>query len=348
MARTVNTPINVPREVAGGARISGNDGGNPTSWQELAEAVNSCLNHKAPVLVCDTHGVGERWMGESYPVGTSYKHRYKFPTPYRALNNITYRASVWLRGNRPTANAGASTTWELSYAVDGGATVNAEVNAGNLDTDFVWKLADLALDYTADFTTFDIWLKTFGAAMGTDSAIYCLEIRWYAGFSALPVGLYNLADYGVPMFGVDAALLDADWSLAAGLIQTMAAILEYCYERPMPMFVASAASFNTTSPYINQLLENATSTFEVFAQCRAWIPPGSPGVQLWVYVIDSKYSGDSDIRLSASGNTSLDTSTSNDTWETLSVDCENGAVVLFEATHIKIGTVMIFARPATL
>lgn len=361
MARTVNTPINVPREVTGGSRITGNDGGNPTSWQELAEAVNSCLNHKAPVLVCDTHGVGERWMGESYPVGTSYKHRYKFPTPYRALNNITYRASVWLRGCRPTAYAGASTTWEVSYSVDGAASVTVEVNAGAVGTgggtEFVHKLADLALDYTADFTTFDIWLKTFGASMGTDSAIYCLEIRWYAGFSALPVGLYNLADYGVPMFGVDAALLDADYSLAAGLIQTMAAILEYCYERTMPMFVTSAASFNTTSPYINQLMENATSTFEVFAQCRAWLPPGSPGVSAWVYVIDSKNGGDSDIKLEAGGNSITDTSTSNDTWESanagpptpyLSVDCENGAIVTLSATHIKIGTIMIFARPAVL
>jgi len=303
------------------------------------------------VLVCDTHCPDERWMGQSYPIGTSYKHRYKFPTPYRALNNITYRASVWLRGCRPTANADASTTWEVSYAVDGGSTVTAEVNAGNLDADFVWKLADLALDYTADFTTFDIWLKTFGAAMGTTSAIYCLEVRWYAGFSALPVGLYNLADYGAPMFGVDAALTDADWSVAAGLIQTMAAILEYCYERAMPMFISSAASFNTTSPYINQLM-GTSGDYQVFAQFRAWLPPGSPGVIVWVYLIDAKVSGWCNIRISGSGNTetTASNSTSSNAWNTTTnpLTCESGAVVTVELDHCDIGTIMVFARPAVL
>lgn len=356
MARTVNTPINIPGECKGGGGIIGNDGGTRLSWQELAEAVNSCLNHKAPVLVCDTHAADERWMGQAYPIGTSYKHRYKFPTPYRGLNNITYRAVVYLRGNRPTANAGASTTWELSYSVDGGATVNVEVNAGALDTDFVWKLADLALDYTTDFTTFDIWVKTFGASMGTASAIYCLEVKWYAGFSALPLGLYNLSDYPTPIFALDSAIMaDADKPLSPALIQTMASILEFCYERAMPVFISSSKSRNTTSPYINQLMNNATATFVVFAQVRVVLPAGSPGVMCLVFGLDYKVSGTGTIRLSGGRghNGTLapdsDNTMTNNTWaDPLTVDCSSGDVIVFDATHCELDTIMIFARPAVL
>ena len=349
MARTVNTPINIPGECKGGGQIIGNDGGTRLSWQELAEAVNSCLNHKAPVLVCDAHAPDERWMGQSYPTGTSYKHRYKFPTPYRGLNNITYRAVVYLRGNRPTANAGASTTWELSYSVNGAGAVNVEVNAGTLEADFVWKLADLALDYTADYTTFDIWVKTFGAAMGTDSAIYCLEIKWYAGFSALPLGLYNLSDYPVPIFALDSAVLaDADKPLSAGLIQVMAALLEFCYERAMPVFISSSISYNTTSPYIDQLMENPSSvSYVVFAQVRVVLPAGCPGVKVWAYMLDAK-GGSSVIRLTAGGNVGSDTGLSTGFWETTEVDCRSGDVVTFDALYVDIGTIMIFARPAVL
>jgi len=356
MARTVNTPINIPGECKGGGQIIGNDGGTRLSWQELAEAVNSCVNHKAPVLVCDTHCADERWMGQGYPTGTSYKHRYKFPTPYRGLNNITYRASVWLRGNRPTANAGASTTWEVSYSVDGAAVVNAEVNAGNLDADFVWKLADLALDYTADYTTFDIWLKTYGGSMGSDSAIYCLEVRWYAGFSALPVGLYNLSDYPVPLFALDSAVLaDADKPLSAGLIQVMAALLEFCYERAVPVLIASASSFNTTSPYINMAMGKSGTGYEVFAQCRASLPPGSPGISCWVYLIDAKVAGWCMIRLTAGANAivTATNATNSGAWNQptspgTTLACRNGDVVTLELDACDIGTIMIFALPAVL
>lgn len=356
MARTVNTPINIPGECKGGGQIIGNDGGTRLSWQELAEAVNSCVNHKAPVLVCDTHAANERWMGQAYPIGTSYKHRYKFPTPYRGLNNITYRATVYLRGNRPTLHDSGLTSWELSYVVNGGATVNVQVNAGAVDADFVWKLADLALDHTTDDTTFDIWLKTYGGSMGSDSAIYCLEVKWYAGFSALPVGLYNLSDYPAPLFALDSAVLaDADKPLSAGLIQVMAALLEYCFERAVPVLIASAVSFNVTNPYISQPMTKSGAGYQIFAQCRASLPHGSPGISCWVYLIDAKVAGWCMIRLTAGGNSIVTAAnaTNSAAWNqptspSTSLACRNGDVITLELDACEIGTIMIFALPAVL
>lgn len=353
MARTVNTPINIPGECKGGGQIIGNDGGTRLSWQELAEAVNSVLNHKAPVLVCDTHPLADQWMGKSYPIGTSYKHRYKFPTPYRGLNQITYRASVYLRGWRVTTFVGGTTSWEVDYSVNGGTAVTTQVNGGVNGYDFVWKLADLALDHTLDFTTFDIWLKTYGAAMDPASAIYCLEVKWYADFSALPLGLYNLSDYPAPIFALDSEVLaGADRPLSSVLIQTMAAILEFCYSRAMPVFISSAI------PYLgsDSLMENATSTFMVFAQVRVILPAGCPGVQAWVYMINAKFGGWGNLRLSGGGDsiTTATNSTFSLGWNPdpgeppLILDCASGSVITLEATNCEIGTIMIFARPSVL
>jgi hypothetical protein len=360
MARTAQAPPPMPVETAkGGSQIVGYHAEMPDSWRRLLACVNSLLVRKAPVLVCDSHAADERWMGYQYPTGTSYKHFYKFPTPYADLNNITYRARIKARGVRTDAYGGGPTNWELSYSVNGGSTVNAQVNAGAVGSgagnSFVWVIADVALDHTQQFSTVDVWLKTFGGSMTTNNYIWCFEVEWYAEFSALPLGLYNASDFGKPLFALDVDIMGAaDKGAHTGVFQTAAAICRYIYERVCSVFVSASKSWNTTSPWVQMVMENSTATMRTFLQVRALIPPGSPGVTAWIYVEDSKYSGDSDIRLSAGANTVTDTLQSSNSWEGglmpggLSLDCNPGDLIKIEATNIKIGTIMLMAQRAVL
>lgn len=351
MARTATDPPTMPSDTAkSGSKIVGYRAGMPDSWKQLLACVNSLLAHKAPVLVCDSHASQERWMGYQYPSGTSYKHRYKFPTPYVALNNITYRARIKAYGVRLSLFSGGTTSWEISVDVNGGGATSYQVNGGANPGPFVWTVADVALDHTAQYTTVDVWLKTFGGSMSTNNYILCFEVEWYAEFSALPLGLYNTSDWGVPLFALDVDLLGAaDVGAHTVAFQTAAALLKYMYERIQQTLICTSKSYNTTSPWIQVLMEVSGATYETWAMCRATIPPGSPGVTIMVYSDDYKYGGDSDFRVTAGGIVTEDlTSKTNSTWVSMDVDCNAGDMIIFEASAIKVGTILIFARRGVL
>lgn len=358
MARTVNTPPYLPNpNVNGGQQIVGTvaAGDKGRSWEHLQRCVNSLYAHKWPCLVVDTHGAEEKWLGHGYPVGSSYKHFYKFPYPLSGLTPwLNGQIGVYLRGERNKEYLGAATSWQVNVLnAEDGSRNTLEVAGGSAGGSFLWHVGDFECipGGSGDYGELDLYLETFGGSLGSDNYITSILIqpKIVLSGSELPAGMWGVPDT-YPLFALDPALWGAAGDSAhAGMIATAGALLESIYRRRQPIFMSSSRSY---AGGLEQLILAPTSSWAVLAKLRASeLPAGSPGVSFLIYVEDSKVTGDGELRLTAGANqtTIPNASLSSGAWTSVAaLNCEAGDVVTVEGHNIRLGTVMIFAREATL
>jgi hypothetical protein len=357
MARTVNTPPRLPNpSVNGGMQIVGEAaaGDKGRSWGHLLRAVNSLFAHKLPCLVVDTHASKESWLGYDYPTGSANKHHYRFPHPLHGLSHWAGgHIGVYLRGVRTVAHVGGTTSWVVNVlnGKTGGRTSH-QVNGGAAGGAFLWHLGDFECipGSSGALGDFDIYLETFGAALGFENWIDCLLIqpKVVLSGSELPLGVWG-APNGFPLYALDPDIWAGSQDSAhAAMIATAGALLENIYRRRQPVFMSSS---NAWPGVREQRMWNNTSTWRTFAKLRASeLLADSPGVSFLVFVEDAKFDGDAELRLTAGASavTIPNASLGTGVWCPLtSLDCRAGDVVEVEGRHIKIGTVMIFGREAT-
>jgi hypothetical protein len=364
MSRTVTSPVPLPNpNVNGGMQIVGTSAGaeKGLDWARLQVAVNSLYASKIPCLVVDTHDPAWSWMGSSYNVGAGYKHFYRFPYPMGGLTPwLAGPVSVYLRGVRATPYAGGTTSWRVDILnAEDGSRNAVEVNGGLVGplagNGFVWHAGDFDCipGSTGDYGELDIFLETFGGALGSSNYITSLLIIPKVELSAgtLPAGLWGTPDT-YPLFALDPALWGAALDSAhAGMIATCAALLEDMYRRRRPTFLSVSRAWGGGGLPLLRMWNN-TATMALFAILRvSELLAGCPGVGFLIYVEDSKYAGDGTIKLTAGANTTTipNVSLGTGTWcSYTTLNCKAGDVVKVEANHIKIGTIMVFGAEATL